>query len=569
MQKSVNPIVAILIISFFASLLYMYVWSGQQLLKLNTFGLAKAVDDEKFVVQYGSQLLWVNKDFTINHEFSLRKFDQKLFTGDIDFFSNGDLLLALDQPTKTLAQELEVLNRVTNREADGSGALYRCKPETFQCDMFGRELPAINRTFRLYIDKQDQVFIADTTRHQLWLLDKDGKIIANKTGFRFPNQIVPQGENLVVADTNHHALKIIKSAANEFASEIESIVIGLDSPFDWLNKKRKKYSWPVNVLWVNNTYWVLVADNNLSYSRLALYNIAGKFERELKLPVDADPISMVVFDNKILIVDMALYRIHQYSQKGIFLGSVAIDDAAGLIAKDLQESTKWRNLQNNTLIVFALFVVFGFIAAFVDLWRSKRTVTDISVQRQQQDALKAIGSKGIWLEVGRYPRLAAKLILPLLFLVVLLSVVFIVSNLEVRIKLILPHFLMLLVVWVFSVPIVQMARWRLGIFQDRVELIDHRQERHIQAYSDLLWNDAGFKVGQIVVPFRKHVKKSLFPQPQTTELLVPFFSSQNKIGKWTMLKHQWHSPEKSLKALTFLIVTSSVFILFNSLVLGE
>ncbi len=566
MQKSVNPIVAILIIGFASCLLYMYIWAGQQLIKLDTFGLAKTIDNERFAVQYGNRLLWINKNFGIENELSLDKFSQKSFVGDIDFFSNGDLLLALNQQPRTTEQQLAVLSRSTNRELEGEGALYRCNTDSFRCVVFARQLPVINRTFRLHIDKQDKVYLADTSRHQLWLLDSDGNTLANKAGFRFPNQIVPQGENLVVADTNHHLLKVIKAAVNEFGNEIESVAVGLDSPADWLNKKRKKYFWPVNLVWENSNYWVLIGDNNLSNSRLALYNIAGKFERELELPADADPISILAFDNKILVIDMALYQVHQFSINGEFIGSVAIDDAEGSIARSRQESTKWTNLQNNTMIVFALFLTCGFVFAFFGQWRTKRAAVKVPLQRQQQQALKVIGAKGVWLEVNKHPRLAAKLMLPLLVLVALLSAVFIFLDLENRLALILPRLAMLLVVGILFIPFIQMARWRLGIFQDRVELIDHRQERHIQLYSDLLWNEAGFKVGEIFVPFRKQVKKSLFPQQQTTELLMPFFSPKNKIGKWAMLKHQWHSPEKLLKAACLLIFVGLIVALAKPLV---
>ncbi|HTF96888.1 MAG TPA: hypothetical protein VL995_12200 [Cellvibrio sp.] len=63
MQKSVNPFVATLVIAFFSSLLFLYIWASQESIKLDRFGLAKTVGDNHFVVQYGNRLLWIDKQF--------------------------------------------------------------------------------------------------------------------------------------------------------------------------------------------------------------------------------------------------------------------------------------------------------------------------------------------------------------------------------------------------------------------------------------------------------------------------------------------------------------------------
>lgn len=557
MQKSVNPIVATLVIAFFGGLVALYIWAGQQWLQLDKFGLAKKVDDS-FVVQYGNKLLWVNKHFSAERTLSLDSFGQQSFTGDIDFFTNGDLLLALDQQPHTIEQELAVLNRFTNRKVDGEGKLYRCNIESLKCASFGEHLPVINRTFRLYIDKQDQVYVADTSRHQLWLLDKDGNILANKTGFRFPNQIVPQGKNLVLADTNHHALKIIKSSVSDFGNETENIPVGLDSLSDWLNKRKAQtYSWPVNVVWKKNTYWVLVGDNNLANSRLALYNLAGKFDRELQLPVGADPISMLVFDNKVLVIDMALYQLHQFSTAGEFLGSVTVEDTNNTFAKNAQEARKWKNLQDNSVIVFALCLVLGFIAAIIDHFRSRHMIKKASIQQQKVQALKEIGEKGIWLDVKPALRRSAMLIPVLVVMLVLCMGIMFWLNLRT-----IEHHALQIVVLstlvIFSIPYMQTTRWRLGIFQDRVEVIDHKKTCYSQSYENLVWSDYAFKVDKVVVPFRKNAKGGFFPHREIMELAFPFFEEKNKVSTIAMLGHQWHSPEKMLK-VTIVVVVAFIF----------
>lgn len=565
MQKSVNPIVATLVIAFFGGLIVLYICAGQQWLQLDKFGLAKKVDDDSFVVQYGNKLLWINKDFSVERELSLGTFGQQSFTGDIDFFANGDLLLALDQQPQRIAQKLAVLSRSTNRKTDGEGKLYRCNTESLTCVPFGKNLPAINRTFRLYIDEQDQVYLADTSRHQLWLLDKDGNILANKTGFRFPNQLVPQGKNLVLADTNHHALKIIKSSVNEFGAETRKIPVGLDSLSDWFNKgKQQTYSWPVDVVWEKNTYWVLVGDDNLANSRLALYNIAGKFDRELKLPEDADPISILAFDNKVLVVDMALYQLHQFSTTGDFLGSVTIAGANNTFIKNAKEARMWKNLQDNSIIVFALFLVLGFIAAIINHFRSRHGLQKISMQQQKLQAFKEIGERGIWLDVKPTLRRSAMFTPVLVVMVVLcMAVLFWLNPRAVAHH--IPHISVLGTLIIFSIPYMQATRWRLGIFQDRIELIDHKKISYSQYYDHLVWNDYAFKVDKVVVPFRQNARGGFFPHQEIMAFAVPFFEEKNKVSKIAMLKYQWHSPEKMMKVTVLVVVCFVVAFIFQKI----
>ncbi|HTF96887.1 MAG TPA: hypothetical protein VL995_12195 [Cellvibrio sp.] len=456
-----------------------------------------------------------------------------------------------------------MVNRKTNRDVVGEGSLYRCNIKSTVCEKFGEGLPVVNRTFRLHIDKKDHVYMADTSRHQLWVLDSNGKITANKTGFRFPNQIIARNDELLLADTNNHKIKVIENSVSGFGNVLQSIPAALDSSSPWWKPIKDNYSWPVNMAWVENQFWVLIGNNNLSFSRLAIYDVAGHFTQEITLPEGADPISILEFDDKVLLIDMALYQVHQFSKKGIFLGSVFIEDKTGTITRDSIEAKKWLRLQENTIIVFVLMLVLGFGAAIWDHLRGDAEVAHLSLSRKQKDALTLITPNGVWLEVNKFPRVMAKLIFPYLGILVILSATFIFLDIELRVKLILPHLAMLFGLGIFLMPIVQMTRWKLGIFKDRVEIIDHRNQHYVQPFDTLSWNNSGFIIGQVVVPFRMQVKKSLFPHQKMNEMLVPFFLPKNKIGIWKMLKYQWNSPEKMLKASTILMVIGAIVLIFQ------
>src|SRR5690606_15392809 len=114
------------------------------------------------------------------------------------FFANGDLLLSLAQEPLSLLEKMKIFLRLSAAERQSEDArLQRCSVETRRCRVFSEQLPDFYRSFRLHIDTQrQQVFIADTSREQLWLLDEEGQVLAKKDGFRFPNQVLVHQESL-------------------------------------------------------------------------------------------------------------------------------------------------------------------------------------------------------------------------------------------------------------------------------------------------------------------------------------------------------------------------------------
>lgn len=548
MNKSINPVVAALVLIYFLGFLVIYYLIGQQWLAFDRFGLAKAIDQDRFMVQYGKQLLSVDEKFNISPALSIEQFNQRSFVGDFDYFSNGDILIYLNSPSFVHAggkQDTET----------GKSGFYRCSVKPVQCEIFNAKV-SINNTFRLEITDKNQIYISDTTAHKLWFLNEQGEILSEKEGFKYPNQMVLRGNNLLVADTNHHAIKVLNASENAFAKEIHHIAV--DLPYsDWKNTLLKnRHHWPVNFQWVNNQYWVLVADNGLSNARLAVFNANGIFLRELKLPEGADPISITQHRGKVLVFDLGLYQVYQFSPDNDSFEVVPFDWDNNPIYEAAQEVKKLKEYQYYCIWLFVVSVFAGFIVAIVDFIRNKDS--NSSSKNKPLEKLSDIPEEGIWLDVNS---LHKKLARAMPIIIMLMIPLIILANELINSYIpFLAIAIFILMMSIMAIPIYKMAHWRLGIFSDRIILLDHKNNKYVQEFNSILWNKTGFVVDSFVVNFQEKNRDGLFPHNDLVKYLVPVLRPENKIGLFAMFKYQWNSPEMLLKVSTLLSL-SSVFLL--------
>ncbi len=330
---------------------------------MDRFGLAKRISNHQIAFQMGSRI--VISDFTgnVDSQLDVKKFNQEFFVGDFAFFSNGDILIALNQTKPTVSEQIAILKRETNESSNHTEkALYRCAYPLGDCKKFTTQLPNLSRSFRLFRDEDDAVYIADTSRHSLLKLDANGDILAKKDGFKFPNDIKLINAELYVADTNHHSLKHLSPKIPEFGSEISKINISLNSKQASQSESNKDgYVWPIAFELIADEWWVMVGNDDLAHARLAIYNRNGNFKRELTLPMDAGPVSMLTLDDSVLLFDLQNYRIYRFDFSG-----KQLEDFKLITLEEEINSLKKQSYQLNLLQSFCVVLFIAiFLAIFV------------------------------------------------------------------------------------------------------------------------------------------------------------------------------------------------------------
>ncbi len=171
MNKSVHPAVAALIIAGAVLIFGVKYWLDQRILELPRPGLMQPHPAGGVVVLLGLSLYHLAESGELLTTLDLEPLGVTEMVGDFAFFTNGDLLIRTTSASQSLSDNLATFGRLENSSYDGEGEqnmLSRCVLAAKTCVIFTRQLPALNRTFRLHVDwSDDTVFVADTSRHRV------------------------------------------------------------------------------------------------------------------------------------------------------------------------------------------------------------------------------------------------------------------------------------------------------------------------------------------------------------------------------------------------------------------
>lgn len=564
MQKSVNPVVATFVIFIFCGLIAIYIWASSQLLKLDRFGLAKQLNEHQIAFQFGSRLIVSDLIGHVESQFDLKQYHQDFFVGDFINFSNGDLLLSLNQTPPNVHEQIATIMRETNRsDAHSDKTLYRCAPNGSDCRQFSEKLPESSRTFRLFHNSDDDIYLADTSRHKLLKLDASGNIIASKGGFRFPNDIKVIDGYLYVADTNHHTIKQVSTEASNFGQELSSFDVQLASRgLDTYTSLKKEYIWPIAFELVNNEWWVLVGNKNLANARLAIFNKAGDVTRELSLPTDADLISMLKVSNRILLFDVQNYAIYQFNATGQRLENFVLPNLQEEFTQLREASQHWRLLENTCVMLFFILLIIGFTVA-IKQHSSNRNEYDLQQLSKRQ--VRHFVHQDIWL----LPRPAFKKIIYAKEIVFLAAIAIYTSLLYTRKGHALFHssYLYVAIALLFFYFVIlyflnkRLFSVRLGVLADRL-IYQIGNKIYTESYDNIIWGDSAIFVKEKLIFTSASNKNNIFDVSELEDHVTWRLPLNNKLSKmqiqWRQFKLQLPMVLLSLGLVVILKVAISI-----------
>jgi hypothetical protein len=533
-HKSVNPLLAFGVIVFFGSLLALKFWCDHQSLTLDRLWGIKLSPQNEVVVQLGRRLIFSSLDGSASRIVSLLDLGITEPVGDFAFFNNGDVLLAHNRSGLSAAENLQVYLRQSEPEQKGNDSrLHRCSLESMTCREFSKALPDFPRSFKLFIDPfNEQVYIADTGRHQLWLLDVDGEVLAKHAGFKFPNELAKVGDVLWLADTNHHQIKQLAAQPEGFAEEISHHDAQLSSP----------YRWPFAFAQLADQWWILIGDNGMANARVVIYDHEWKYSREAGLPEYADPIALLAVDNRMLLTDNRHFCIYQFDAAGKRLPDfvpTAID--AELVALR-EEAEQWQFYSRMTLGAFIITFIIGFAFALRQHFTDKREADKAKRERKRSPQLAKELAAGIWLTPGVLFR-----VLPYILMAgCVVFFVFMLTNDADKNRSYQLYWLVsgiLLMSVLMFIPMRRLAKMQLGLFADHIEVISYTGKHYSAPHEKVFWTQRAIVVGKLVVPIGKAGKASIFPVKKLDEYVRPFLHPDNKVGELAMMRYQWHSED--------------------------
>ncbi len=554
MKKSVNPLVALLILLFFVGLIGLSFYCNQRMLEVERPTFMASASDGRLVVQLGQQLFLVDN---LSGDETVVDLDAMGFgdnIGNFDFFANGDVLLRTGSRLRSLLEEIEATARFGNDNyaAASDNALSRCDMEWRECHQFSVHLPGFDRAFRVFIDRvSDTVYLADTSRHRILKLDGNGQLLAFREGFKFPNQISLVEGQLWVTDTNNHRLVAVSMETESFGEEISAINVRPDN----------QHIWPSAFAKVNGEWWVLAMGDNMSDGIIVRYTSEGTEVGQLNLPRNADPLSLGLFGNDVLVTDHRNFAVYRYNLHGGRLVDFSSPRLTQTLVMKKAESVRWQYYGYSCWGVFALAVLMGFAVAI----RQQRKADEEgdSVDVVSENALEAVPEKGVWIEATRQAKWTP-IVLVFMFLMIpvaLMPVIFAVKKFPWEIVVISSS--MAVSMLMICLPLRRLSKTRIGIFEGRIELIDHEERRHHSPYADVLWHKTGvFKVGEYVLPTGNRRQQGVFPRKELERWVMPRLLPENKIGAWAMMKYQWRSPDGMMRGMTLMLLVLGVLCLY-------
>jgi len=507
----------------------------------------KVTPDNEISLQIGNTLYFIDNEGITSSIFDLEEKGFRI-QGDYDFFSNGDLLIYSSHEEPTTLEKLSQFARIkeTRQEpVSGSDGLYRCDKKTNDCQLFTTELPAFYTTFRVFIDRtSDTVYISDTPRFVLYKLNKEGALLAqNKSDLWFPNQILLHSNNLYIANTNLHSIKVAHSDTENFGEEIETHETIIDGA----------HIWPTEVIKTPENWWVGIADNNMDNARIQVFD---KDWKKLGPPLlkntDADSRSLALFGYEVWVTDWTNLKIYRFNLSGTRLSDFSNKEIDQVLSDSNQSIKKFETLAGNGLTAFFIVFAIGIAAAFV---LEKEETLNIFKNKQKDitddintEELKPTPGEGVYWIDNKFSskKHLARIVFPIFLIltgVFLLPALFNDKVLDGRFYFVflLLFSLMILIFWAWY----RISKTRIGVSGELL-LVDDGQGNVGVGKGKLIKYDKSTLMVNNVVALLGQPNAPIYPKEEMKQWILPRMLLGDSISPWHMYKILWRQKHPSI-----------------------
>ena len=341
MNSEVHPAVAALVLLLVAVALALYTWGSGMAAGLGGPSELVTGPEGHHFVQIQNRLVEHEADGSYVRTHDLADLDVEVFLGGLGFFSNGDVLLRRGPDPRSFLDNLRAFQRQTNRDSlapeTAASGLFRCSLETLDCTRFGPRGIDFKAAFGVYIDwNTDDVYVADTTRHLVRKFSPAGEELAEPAGgFQFPNQVHLFDGQLLVADTNNHAIRGIDPQDRSFGTSLHSNDV---VPAAARSAARR---WPSHFARVGEEWWVNVMQTSMDQGGIYVFDDSWKYLRSVALPERADPISILPAGDEVWVSDWNNDRVMRFTVAGERLPDLASQGLETILAESKVERQRY------------------------------------------------------------------------------------------------------------------------------------------------------------------------------------------------------------------------------------
>ncbi len=176
--------------------------------------------------------------------------------------------------------------------------------------------PLFNSYHMAFDESDSTLYVTDPSNHRVLAFGSDGRFLRGEgEGFskpdllRFPNQIRVYGDQVWIADTNHHELKILSRDLRE----IQRIPLPPGEKYT--------YRWPVEFdRDSSDNIYIIQGGERLRKGEVAKYDSEGRRVALIQANVDMEPRGVLVMNDGLLVSGGESFDIQRFSLDGHFLG---------------------------------------------------------------------------------------------------------------------------------------------------------------------------------------------------------------------------------------------------------
>jgi hypothetical protein len=535
MNAKVHPLVVALVLFFTIIAIAIWTWGTGEAASIGGPAELRTDRDGHLYIQIQNQLVEhdTNGAFLKTHD--LTGLGVELFLGTYGFFSNGDILMRRGPDPRGFVDNFRAYLRQATEQSltplTPESGLFRCNLDTATCTRFGVTGVDFKAAHGIFIDRQtDDVYISDTTRHGLRKYADDGTELAGPvTGFRFPNQLLLHNDQLLVADTNHHQIRIVDPRTARFGADIDKVDVVPGAARD------ARQTWPSHFARVGSEWWVNNMRSGMNEGGIYIFDENWRYDRKVSLPPGADPISLIAYRGEVLVSDWNNDRVRRLSVAGEQLPDF---ESAGL-EKILVDSRATRDRFEliaysgvaALVLVFVSILVRAFTAS-TSLQAPQRVAAETAEKARRSDVPLLLEPNPATIrKITRAVRLATILVIG--GSIILGYFIATLRNGGFGAKLILPFSAQFAIIFLMNWVSRANVGTAIRLHDGRITLRDHSGRESTSHLKDVRYNETAIATHDIAI-FLGRAKASVYDQRALEEELFPLLENAQKVPAFKM-----------------------------------
>lgn len=552
----ISPGTAVVIILYFLVVAGIGFWARGVATAVPGPGTIKQSEQGDVYVQVGTELLRVTPDGVDVRAYDLARLGvDRLF--DFVLLDDEKILVRLGPYRKTFLENIAMYMRLPNTKpvsaAPAGTGLYTCDLAAMSCAPFSRNFDMDDVHWLAYDRETQELYVADSSRHQLHKLGADGVLRATQAeGFIFPNHISVVNGQLRVVDTNNRAIKLVNGREEPFGALVRE-----ENPVN-SSVRNAGHGYPSMLADLGDEHWVLIMNNSMARGGVYRYSKDWRHLGRVALPdvENADYIARV--GDGVWVSDGSGWRVVQLNAKGVQAGELRSQAFLQRMAENNRSHERWMGFSYVAAGLFIFSVVAGVI---VGLRKETKRTGALDGVRYERVPVNLESPDIQWIEqnpsVRRYLYLFGGL---MVLLIMMMGALFLAGPAAVGTKssgtptifLAMPAMILFMVAMMF-----QLLRHRIGVMGD-VLIVQRGKEHRAARGKSIVYSGGHVAIDDIIVPLGSGAMP-LYRTEDIVTRLHPLIQHATVIGMREMQTYQLRHMKKVHWAL---VVVSLLLVLF-------